>query len=168
MPASTPTLDEPTPGPRRQLLQQFAVATTAEGLQAIADGHPTWPSGARARRNRDATGSRKVKGDHAELRLPRKDFVSIVERHCPADLEALKQLPGMEVGLRDSLVFTTSESEALVELSDRLIDIALAVHQSSAEPTKQTELDRDHDTEQVLLRASQARVLATELDEQLP
>lgn len=152
---------------RPRFLDEFAVVITEEGLEDIASAHVVWPTGQQARKNRDAVGSRKVSGRSAELRLPNKDLVSIIERHRPDELLALKGLSGMTTSPRGSLVYSTTEPDALRVLGSRLIAIAFEVHRSSATPIKRTKWDPDHDVQQVLLRASQALVLAEELNSRL-
>lgn len=143
------------------LLRRFAVVRTAEGLQAIADGYAMWATGQRARHNRDATAARFVRDGLAELRMPRRDLGAILDRHLPGATDRLANIDGMEIGRRDSLVLITDDPDRLDTLATTLIGMAVDVDASTAKPVRQR--TTSHDTQQVLLRASQAIVLADEL-----
>ncbi|MEO2105765.1 MAG: hypothetical protein ABGZ36_09015 [Actinomycetota bacterium] len=143
------------------LLERFAVVRTAEGLQAIADGYAMWATGQRARHNRDATAARFVRDGLAELRMPRRDLGAILDRHVPGAIDRLAGIDGMEIGRRDSLVLITDDANRLDTLATTLIGMAVNVDTSTAKPVRQR--TTSHDTQQVLLRASQAIVLADEL-----
>ena len=143
------------------LLERFAVVRTAEGLQAIADGYAMWATGQRARHNRDATAARFVRDGLAELRMPRRDLGAILDRHLPGATDRLADIDGMEIGRRDSLVLITDDADRLDTLATTLIGMAVDVDASTAKPVRQR--TTSHDTQQVLLRASQAIVLADEL-----
>lgn len=147
----------------RALLERFAVVWTAEGLTAIADSYVMWPDGQRARHNRDATEARFVRGDAAELRLPHRDLGAILDRHVPGATDRLGGMKGMKVGRRNSLILTTTDTDQLDLLADMLIDMAVVVNASTAKPVRQR--TTSHDSQQVLLRASQAIVLNAELRE---
>ena len=67
----------------------------------------------------------------------------------------------MEIGRRDSLVLITDDANRLDTLATTLIGMAVDVDTSTAKPVRQR--TTSHDTQQVLLRASQAIVLADEL-----
>ncbi len=156
-----PVLAVPVDDDAHELLRRFAVVTTAAGLQAIGDAHVVWATGQRARHNRDATAARFVRGHSAELRLPRREVGDVLDRHLPGATGQLAAVDGMEVGRRDSLVLTTEDPEQLRELGRTLIGMAVTVDASTAKPVRQR--TTSHDTQQVLLRASQALVLADEL-----
>ncbi|WP_108667478.1 hypothetical protein [Euzebya rosea] len=160
--AEAPLLDAAAAGDRAAtLLERFAVVTTPAGLEAIAAGHAMWATGQRARHNRDATAARFVFDDVGELRLPRREVGVILDRHVPGATDRLAAVEGMEPGRRDSLVLRTRDPEVLDALAVALIDMAVDVDASPAKPVRQR--TTSHDTQQVLLRASQALVLAEEL-----
>jgi hypothetical protein len=159
--ADTPLLIDAATEPAQDLLRRFAVVRTAAGLQAIADGYVIWSTGQRARHNRDATAARFVREQTAELRLPRRDVGAVLDRHLAGATNTLAAIPGTELGRRDSLVLTTGDPDQLDELASTLIDMAVAVDASTTKPVRQR--TTSHDTQQILLRASQALVLADEL-----
>lgn len=159
--ADTAPLLDPAPDGASDLLSRFAVVTTPRGLRAIADAETMWASGPRARWNPDATAGHFINDGTAEIRLPRRVVGAVLDRHVPGATDQLAAMPGMEPGRKDSLVLSTRDPEQLRELATTLLTFAVTVDASTAKPTRQA--TTSHDTQQVLLRASQALVLANQL-----